>query len=493
MIEVYHAVLPHNMMQLRYGDDILFHNYLSQQYNVFTHKGPLEYFSFLRPEFAYASLFWFINFVAIYLTSFFNSSELLTLTPFIVNLFYLFFSLLIIFQIYKLYFDRYNEALLALLLLIFIPMTTHSGIRFHNYSSTLFYSSLLFYVLKKINLLSYKNVTILALISAALISTKLNGLFIGIACFGLLLSKERSVFKNIGPRLTLFLMTFILFFIFFLHPSLFYHIVILDEAYISNALIEYREMIRQALPQDAIDSTQVLLNSIKDHYFSSVLAFIYLTGFGLWIKNSKKLRYESIFILLCLIICFLFVIFTSQNWHSSTYLVGIIFLFPLSLKGYLLISNIRLRKILISVFVGFSFYHFINCYEVMHTRDSFIAPSTDNYRVLKMDQQNFLAKFPEPKIFDEPITIRCFLYTFCPWIKPFSPFDYSIIYNPSSIEFEGVDYIAINYNNWPGQLKFRPDIESILFLKNFLTTLKINNDRYEIIYSSDYTIIVKKI
>ena len=193
LFEIYGTVLPHNLMQVRYGDDLVFHNSLSELYVYFQNHNLIDFIFFIKPNFAYSSLFWFINFIATLLASIFNSQVLLTLTPFIISLSFLLIALVYIYKIYLIYFNKRSTAFLALVFFILLPIASHAGVRFHNYSMTLLLSSMLFFKLKNWQSLDLKKIVLLAILSGALISTKLNGAFIGFACLGVFFSNNNFV------------------------------------------------------------------------------------------------------------------------------------------------------------------------------------------------------------------------------------------------------------------------------------------------------------
>lgn len=491
-VEIYLAVLPHNLMHLRYGDDLMFHNYLSQLYEKLTNHGVSDFFSVLKPSYAYSSFYWFINFTFIYIASFFNSSSLLTLSPFIVSLLFFLASLFVIIKIYKLYFTKRSTVLVAFFLCLFIPMMSHSAIRFHNYSMTLFFSSLLFYLIKKWNFLDYKRIIILALTSSILISTKLNGAFIGIACLGLVYSKRIYFIKENATKLLVFSLVFIFSFLLFMQPDFFWHMILLDSDFLIASINDYITMVKLSLSGMDVDHL-INLYSLKDHYLSLPLSLFYMMGFLSWIIfEHSKTRVESIMIFLNVILCSSYLLLTGRFWHSPTYLVGICFLVPLSLKGYEYIKNKIIRYFLLATILFLSFYHFIDKYHLMHARDLYISKGSSNYLLLKQDQDIFIKKFPQPENYNPNLRLNCFIYSFCPWIRPLVAFDYSIVYHPEINLLRESDYIFVNDKRWPDQTKFYLNQYEVDFMKTLLSTLKIENSEYEIIYQSEYIKVLKR-
>lgn len=478
-------------MHLRYGDDLMFHTYLSQLYERLTNQDIITFFASLKPEYAYSSFFWIINFSAFYIVSFLKSEEFLTMAPFVVSLFFFILSLLNIFKIYKSYFKKHYMAQIALALFIMLPMSTHSGVRFHNYSMTLYLSSLLFYLIKKRDVIDTRKTILLSLVSSLLVSTKLNGAFIGIACIGLIVNKRDFFWKNNLSKILIFLFIFIVSYIFFMQPNFLWHIVTLDKGYIKNSSIDFLKMIKEALRDGEINYFFNLL-SLKDHYLSLYSFVVCSIGFLIWIIRDSKSRIESLLIVLCLGICSSFIVLTGRIWHTSTYLIGISFLLPLFLKGFELIQRRKTQLGIISLSLCLSLYHFIDRYHIMHARDLYISKGSPNYFLLKKDQDKFLSMFPRPDNYRSDLRINCFIYSFCPWVHPLKPMDLSIVYEPDEDFLRNSDYIFINDKRWPDQTKFYLDQYELSFISNILSSLKIGEDDYELIYKSEYIKVLKR-
>ena len=489
--ENYQTLLPHRLIHLRYGDDLMFHNYLSKQYDFYVKHSFIEYLTFLKPVFAYSSLYWFINFIVFYLFSFFDDNTLLTLAPFIVSLVFLLAALYFIYRIYLLYFSKRPTAVIALIICIFIPMITHSAVRFHNYSMTLFFSSLLFFCIKKWEMLTYKRLILIALTSSILISIKLNGVFIGIACLGLLFEKKSFVKLNLRFSFFLFFSVFIISYLFFIQPSFLWNLLTANFTYLKNPTLEYIEMINEALRKGDVNFLQNIY-SLKDHYLSGSLFLLYSTGFTIWFIKEPKKRIEIGMIALCLFFWSFFLILTSKVWHGPTYLVGICFLLPLSIHGFELIQKKSFRLSLISMTILFSAYHFTNNYTLMHKRDLYIARDSNNYKILEIDQDLFLEKFPEPDNYQSNLRISCFVYSFCPWIIPKLPFELSIVYSPLTDLLSNSDYLFFNKQPWPDQTKYLFNSFEQEFMNNFIKDQRIGDVNYEIIYESQYNMVYKR-
>ncbi len=478
-------------MHLRYGDDLMFHNYLSQLYVNFKKQGIVDFISSLKPEYAYSSFFWIINFFFYYMFSFFQSESIITLVPFIISLTFFLLSLFNIFKIYEQYFNNQLTSQIALLLFVMLPMSTHSAVRFHNYSLTLYLSSLLFYLVKKWNTLDNRRVISLSLLCSMLISTKLNGAFIGIACLGLIFSKKEFLkCFNMSKALT-FSVIFFISYLLFMQPNLLFHILTWNTDVVTSSTFEYIRMIKEALRDNKINYFSNVL-SLKDHYLSLYSFLLFSLGYFIWFIRVQKERVESFMIVACLGIFSSYIVLAGRIWHSSTYLIGISFLLPLSIKGFEQIKQRFIKNGLFAIVISFSLYHFIDRYHIMHARDLYISKGSPNYHLLKADQEIFLRLFPKPDNYRSSLRINCFIYSFCPWVQPLLPMDLSIVYEPSEDFLRNSDYIFINDKRWPDQTKFYLDQYEFEFIENLLSSLKIGEDEYNMIYKSEYIKVLKK-
>jgi len=163
---------------------------------------------------------------------------------------------------------------------------------------TLFFSSLLFFCIKKWEMLTYKRLILIALTSSILISIKLNGVFIGIACLGLLFEKKSFVKLNLRFSFFLFFSVFIISYLFFIQPSFLWNLLTANFTYLKNPTLEYIEMINEALRKGDVNFLQNIY-SLKDHYLSGSLFLLYSTGFTIWFIKEPKKRIEIGMIALC--------------------------------------------------------------------------------------------------------------------------------------------------------------------------------------------------